>query len=78
LDVVVDVGVSCLLIRVKYIELELAKKRGRKVDAADQVENELKRTEDELYKIPEHLKVRDSSLFCNFHCLLFFAFLYSL
>ncbi|KAJ1377838.1 Telomere length and silencing protein 1 [Sesbania bispinosa] len=43
---------------VKYIELELAKKRGRKIDAADQVENELKRAEDELYKIPEHLKVK--------------------
>lgn len=62
--------VCCLLIRVKYIEHELAKKRGRNVDAADQVENELKRAEDELYKIPEHLKVRDSSLF--------FALLYSL
>lgn len=43
--------------RVQYIEQELAKKRGRKIDAADQVENELKRAEDELYKIPEHLKV---------------------
>ncbi|KHN00254.1 Hypothetical protein glysoja_022858 [Glycine soja] len=43
---------------VKYIEHELAKKRGRKIDAADQVENELKRAEDELYKIPEHLKVK--------------------
>jgi len=75
---VVDVGATCLLIRVKYIELELAKKRGRKVDAADQVENELKRAEDELYKIPEHLKVRGSSLFCNLHYLLFFIFLYSL
>ncbi|KAK7392160.1 hypothetical protein VNO78_20590 [Psophocarpus tetragonolobus] len=40
---------------VKYIEQELAKKRGRKIDAADQVE---KRAEDELYKIPEHLKVK--------------------
>ncbi|WVY95567.1 hypothetical protein V8G54_027718 [Vigna mungo] len=57
-DLVVDVGSTCLLIRVKYIEHELAKKRGRKVDAADQVENELKRAEDELYKIPEHLKVK--------------------
>ncbi|KAL1341310.1 hypothetical protein HN51_027793 [Arachis hypogaea] len=43
---------------VKYIEQELAKKRGRKIDEADQVENELKRAEDELYKIPEHLKVK--------------------
>ncbi|KAI4349833.1 hypothetical protein L6164_010382 [Bauhinia variegata] len=44
---------------VKYIEQELAKKRGRKIDANDQVENELKRAEDELYKIPEHLKLRN-------------------
>lgn len=43
--------------RVKYIEQELAKKRGRNIDEADQVENELKRAEDELYKIPDHLKV---------------------
>ncbi|KAG4997349.1 hypothetical protein AAZX31_10G131600 [Glycine max] len=43
---------------VNYIEHELAKKRGRKIDAADQAENELKRAEDELYKIPEHLKVK--------------------
>ncbi|XLU30263.1 hypothetical protein S245_066329, partial [Arachis hypogaea] len=43
---------------VKYIEQELAKKRGRKIDEADQVENELKRAEDELYKIPEHLKAK--------------------
>ncbi|KAI4301619.1 hypothetical protein L6164_034879 [Bauhinia variegata] len=43
---------------IQYIEQELAKKRGRKVDANDQVENELKRAEDELYKIPEHLKVK--------------------
>ena len=41
-----------------YVEQELAKKRGRKVDAtADQVDNDLKRAEDELYKIPDHLKV---------------------
>ncbi|XP_070043525.1 protein COP1 SUPPRESSOR 2 isoform X1 [Nicotiana tomentosiformis] len=43
---------------VRYIEQELAKKRGKNVDAADQVENEVKRAEDELYKIPEHLKVK--------------------
>nr|AFK33348.1 unknown [Lotus japonicus] len=43
---------------VKYVEQELAKKRGRKIDEADQIENELKRAEDELYKIPEHLKVK--------------------
>ncbi|GAV91833.1 Hep_59 domain-containing protein [Cephalotus follicularis] len=43
---------------LKYVEQELAKKRGGKIDATDQVENELKRAEDELYKIPEHLKVK--------------------
>ncbi|KAE9611887.1 putative hepatocellular carcinoma-associated antigen 59 [Lupinus albus] len=43
---------------VRYVENELAKKTGKKLDAADQVENELKRAEDELYKIPEHLKVK--------------------
>ncbi|KAK2376736.1 protein COP1 SUPPRESSOR [Trifolium repens] len=43
---------------VKYIEQELAKKRGRNIDAEDQVENELKRAEDELYTIPDHLKVK--------------------
>ncbi|GAU23893.1 hypothetical protein TSUD_35630 [Trifolium subterraneum] len=43
---------------VKYIEQELAKKRGRNIDADDQVENELKRAEDELYTIPDHLKVK--------------------
>lgn len=44
---------------LKYVEQELAKKRGRKVDAtADQVDNDLKRAEDELYKIPDHLKVK--------------------
>jgi len=35
----------------------LAKKRGRNIDDAEEVENELKRVEDELYKIPDHLKV---------------------
>ncbi|KEH43152.1 putative hepatocellular carcinoma-associated antigen 59 [Medicago truncatula] len=43
---------------VKYIEQELAKKRGRNIDEEDQVENELKRAEDELYTIPDHLKVK--------------------
>lgn len=43
--------------RLNYIEQELAKKRGRSIDSPDQVETELKRVEDELYKIPEHLKV---------------------
>lgn len=48
--------------RVKYVEQELAKKRGKSLEDAEEVENELKRVEDELYKIPDHLKV----------CLLFF------
>ncbi|KAJ6320077.1 hypothetical protein OIU77_010575 [Salix suchowensis] len=43
---------------LKYVEQELAKKRGKNIDATDQVETELKRAEDELYKIPEHLKVK--------------------
>ncbi|KAJ6879752.1 hypothetical protein NC652_033151 [Populus alba x Populus x berolinensis] len=43
---------------LQYVEQELAKKRGKNIDAADQVETELKRAEDELYKIPEHLKVK--------------------
>lgn len=46
---------------VKYIEQELAKKRGRNIDDAEEVENELKRVEDELYKIPDHLKVKKRS-----------------
>lgn len=45
--------------RLKYIEQELAKKKGRNIDSTDQIETELKRVEDELYKIPEHLKVSD-------------------
>ncbi|KAI5564950.1 hypothetical protein POPTR_014G110200v4 [Populus trichocarpa] len=43
---------------LQYVEQELAKKRGKNIDATDQVETELKRAEDELYKIPEHLKVK--------------------
>ncbi|VVA89712.1 unnamed protein product [Arabis nemorensis] len=46
---------------VKYIEQELAKKRGKNLDDAEEVENELKRVEDELYKIPDHLKVKKRS-----------------
>ncbi|KAB1203466.1 hypothetical protein CJ030_MR8G006644 [Morella rubra] len=42
----------------KYVEQELAKKRGRIIDPSDQVESDLKRAEDELYKIPDHLKVK--------------------
>lgn len=43
---------------VKFIEDQLAKKKGMKIDASDEVENELQRAEDELYKIPDHLKVK--------------------
>ncbi|KAI4384897.1 hypothetical protein MLD38_002983 [Melastoma candidum] len=46
---------------VKYVEQELAKKRGRNIEEADQVENEIKRVEDELYRVPEHLKVKKRS-----------------
>lgn len=44
------------------MEQELAKKRGKNTDAENQVENDVKRAEDELYKIPEHLKVSDNLL----------------
>ncbi|XP_042515657.1 protein COP1 SUPPRESSOR 2 [Macadamia integrifolia] len=43
---------------LKYVEQELAKKRGKNVDSTNQVENDLKRAEAELYAIPEHLKVK--------------------
>ncbi|WCJ41978.1 hypothetical protein M5689_022812 [Euphorbia peplus] len=43
---------------VQYVELELAKKRGKNIGATEQAENELKSAEDELYIIPEHLKVK--------------------
>ncbi|XP_062084977.1 protein COP1 SUPPRESSOR 2 [Humulus lupulus] len=43
---------------LKYVEQELAKKRGKIMDATDQTENDLKNAEDELYKIPDHLKVK--------------------
>ncbi|CAN7038564.1 unnamed protein product [Brassica oleracea var. botrytis] len=46
---------------VKYVEHELAKKRGKSLEDAEEVENELKRVEDELYKIPDHLKVKKRS-----------------
>ena len=37
----------------------MAKKKGKKVEAPpEEVENELQRAEDELYKIPDHLKVK--------------------
>ncbi|CAA7405757.1 unnamed protein product [Spirodela intermedia] len=45
---------------VQYVEQELAKRRGKNVsgDGGDQAESELKRLEDELYAVPEHLKVK--------------------
>lgn len=46
---------------LRYVEQELAKKRGKNIDAENQVENEVKRAEDELYKIPEHLKAKKRS-----------------
>lgn len=57
--------------RLRYVEQELAKKRGKNIDAENQVENDVKRAEDELYKIPEHLKVSVcifaySVIFCFF------------
>lgn len=57
--------------RLKYVEQELAKKRGKNIDATDQVETELKRAEDELYKIPEHLKVGSLVLVQNISPFLF-------
>lgn len=50
------------MIRLRYVEQELAKKRGKNIDVENQVENEIKHAEDELYKIPDHLKVREPSL----------------
>lgn len=43
---------------LKYIDQELAKKRGKNINAADHSENELKHAEEELYKIPDHLRVK--------------------
>ncbi|KAL3536634.1 hypothetical protein ACH5RR_005095 [Cinchona calisaya] len=43
---------------LRYVEQELAKKRGRNIDIANRVETDVKRAEDELYEIPEHLKVK--------------------
>ncbi|CAI0438477.1 unnamed protein product [Linum tenue] len=43
---------------LKYVEQELAKKRGKNLDLDGQVENELTRAEDELYIVPDHLKVK--------------------
>lgn len=57
-------NLSNLMGRLRYVEQELAKKRGKNTDAENQVENDVKRAEDELYKIPEHLKVSDDLLYC--------------
>lgn len=43
---------------LRYVEQELAKKKGNNVDLENPAENEIKRAEDELYDIPEHLKVK--------------------
>lgn len=66
-------GLVYLLNRLKFIEQELAKKRGKNIDQANEVETELKRTEDELYKVPEHLKVSDLLNLCA--VLFFYYFL---
>ncbi|KAK9676971.1 hypothetical protein RND81_11G113100 [Saponaria officinalis] len=42
---------------LKFIEQELAKKRGKNNDTTDDTANKMIDAEDELYKIPEHLKV---------------------
>lgn len=52
-----------IITRLKYVEQELAKKRGKNIDVENQAENEVQRAEDELYKIPEHLKVSHSFFF---------------
>lgn len=62
-----------LMGRLRYVEQELAKKRGKNIDAENQVENEVKRAEDELYKIPENLKVSDDHLFFTPLCCFPFA-----
>ncbi|CAA0830614.1 Unknown protein [Striga hermonthica] len=46
---------------LRFVEQELAKKRGKNIDTENQVENGVKLAEDELYKIPEHLKVKRRS-----------------
>ncbi|KZV23345.1 hypothetical protein F511_02246 [Dorcoceras hygrometricum] len=43
---------------LRYVEQELAKKKGKNVDLENPAENEVKRAEDELYDIPENLKVK--------------------
>ncbi|XP_047324880.1 protein COP1 SUPPRESSOR 2 [Impatiens glandulifera] len=43
---------------LRYVEQELAKKRGKNIDDENKTENDIKHAEDELYKIPDHLKVK--------------------
>ncbi|CAO2814548.1 unnamed protein product [Amaranthus hypochondriacus] len=43
---------------VKYVEQEMAKRRGQIINTTDHSESELKLAEEELYKIPDHLKVK--------------------
>lgn len=43
---------------LKYVEQELAKRRGKNLDTENEAENDVKSAEDELYKIPDHLKVK--------------------
>ncbi|GAB2278164.1 Protein COP1 SUPPRESSOR 2 [Dionaea muscipula] len=41
-----------------FVEQELAKRRGKKTNTPGEVDSDLVHAEDELYKIPDHLKVR--------------------
>ncbi|RAL41547.1 hypothetical protein DM860_010341 [Cuscuta australis] len=43
---------------LRYIDQELAKKRGGDITATNEADSEVKHAEDELYQIPEHLKVK--------------------
>lgn len=43
---------------IRYVEQELAKRRGKNINETNEVGNDIKHAEDELYKIPEHLKVK--------------------
>ncbi|PKA58320.1 hypothetical protein AXF42_Ash021366 [Apostasia shenzhenica] len=40
---------------LKYVEQELAKRKGHKIDSVEKEDNDRM---DELYAVPEHLKVR--------------------
>lgn len=64
--------VLLLMSRLRYVEQELAKKKGKTIDEVDKIENDIKRAEDELYKIPDHLKV--SKLYT---CFMLFLLVYS-